>query len=444
RETWPLRSKCFQAWLRQQYYERTWDAPNPAALNAALNALEAQAQFDGPELKVSLRLAEQDGLIRAASKSAPTDGGSPRSRRSGSAAAPVKASSPRGRVAPRAGSAGPKSGGLPASADHRYSYTGSEVSKFDDPRGSAAASGARRALLGHALSLMYNVVRVSDSSSRMVAFMSRKSESKTEIAAPSVPQRLTVFGPPLLLGGEDAAAHDQLLARICAAVKPVDIIDEIFIADVASLEWEVLRLRRLKWTLMQEPILKALKRFLAEQLESNYALHKKHFKRYLAELLRNNLPTEQADSAETLAAECAPHTDEANEKLDEVLGRIGLEMNTVLDNARAAKAKELVQEYVRGKQAAVTLVHKLLADAGESIDTFMAQALAEKIDVIERIDRLTTVAESRRNASLREIDRRRAVLGERLRRSVQEIEDDDFADGELVLELPPAEGKNAA
>ena len=48
RETWPLRGKRFQAWLRQQYYERTWDAPSPAALNAALNVLEAQAQFDGP------------------------------------------------------------------------------------------------------------------------------------------------------------------------------------------------------------------------------------------------------------------------------------------------------------------------------------------------------------------------------------------------------------
>jgi hypothetical protein len=35
--------------------------------------------------------------------------------------------------------------------------------------------------------------------------------------------------------GEDAAAYDQLLARICAAVKPVDIIDETFIADVVSL-----------------------------------------------------------------------------------------------------------------------------------------------------------------------------------------------------------------
>ena len=63
RETWPLRSKRFGAWLRQQYYERTWDAPSPAALNAALNVLEAQAQFDGPQRKVSVRLAEHDGLI---------------------------------------------------------------------------------------------------------------------------------------------------------------------------------------------------------------------------------------------------------------------------------------------------------------------------------------------------------------------------------------------
>jgi hypothetical protein len=26
RETWPLRSKRFFAWLREHYYERTWDA----------------------------------------------------------------------------------------------------------------------------------------------------------------------------------------------------------------------------------------------------------------------------------------------------------------------------------------------------------------------------------------------------------------------------------
>jgi hypothetical protein len=38
----------------------------------------------------------------------------------------------------------------------------------------------------------------------------------------------------------NAAAYDQLLARICSVVKPLDIIEEIFIADLVFLEWEVL------------------------------------------------------------------------------------------------------------------------------------------------------------------------------------------------------------
>lgn len=63
RETWPLRSKRFSSWLRQQYFERTWNAPAPATLSAALSVLEAQAQFDGPERKVCVRVAEHDGLI---------------------------------------------------------------------------------------------------------------------------------------------------------------------------------------------------------------------------------------------------------------------------------------------------------------------------------------------------------------------------------------------
>src|SRR5262245_62172146 len=129
--------------------------------------------------------------------------------------------------------------------------------------------------------LMYNEMCVGDSFSRAyVTFMSRKIESKTEVAAAQVPgqmQRLSLFGPPLLLEGEDAEAYDELLARMCAAVKPVDVIDEMLIADIVALEWEVLRWRRLKRTLMREPGLKALKLFLIEQLESNYALHREHF-----------------------------------------------------------------------------------------------------------------------------------------------------------------------
>jgi hypothetical protein len=65
------------------------------------------------------------------------------------------------------------------------------------------------------------------------------------------PTRLKLFGEPQLLEGEDAAAYDELLARLRAAVKPVDIIEEMFIADVVALEWEVLRWRRLKVALIR-------------------------------------------------------------------------------------------------------------------------------------------------------------------------------------------------
>src|SRR6516165_584745 len=207
----------------------------------------------------------------------------------------------------------------------------------------------------------------------MVAFMSRKSESKTELAAARVPgpaQRLAVFGPPLLLEGEDAAAYDELLARVCAAVKPVDVIDEMLIADIVALEWEVLRWRRLKRALMQEPGLEALKLFLIEQLDSNYALYQEHFKSYLTQILQDNLPPEQADSAEMLAAECTPNNADADDKLKQVLSSIGRDMNTVLAEARADKAKDLVHEYVRGEREAVTLVNELLTDAGVSMDDF--------------------------------------------------------------------------
>jgi hypothetical protein len=149
------------------------------------------------------------------------------------------------------------------------------------------------------------------------------------------------------------------------------------------------------------------------------------------------------DSARTLVRDYARNKQHAVDTINEVLAGINLDMGEIRYDARADKAQELVQDYLRRKLDAVTLVDELLTDAGMSMDSFMTKVLRDRIDDIERIDRLTAIAETRRNAALREIDRRRVVLGEALRRSVQGIEDDDFADGEVVLELP-AEGENAA
>jgi hypothetical protein len=272
--------------------------------------------------------------------------------------------------------------------------------------------------------------------------MSRKSKSKPEIAASRVPgpaQQLALFGPPPLLEGEDAAAYDQLLAHVCAAVKPVDIIDEIYIADVMHLEWEVLRCRRLKWNLIRAHAVGALEDFLAEQLD--YHHYSEQYADDLAEILQGDLPEDEAEDAQTLAREYARiEPTGVDEKVENLLAEMNMDRNKILDGARARKAKDLVLEYVRREPDAVTLVNELLTDAGVSMDALMADALAEKLDAIERIDRLSTTAESRRNASLPEIDRRRAVLGETLRRSVQEIEDGEFE----VIQATPAKGKNAA
>jgi hypothetical protein len=268
--------------------------------------------------------------------------------------------------------------------------------------------------------------------------LDRKAKSKSKSMAPAPARPFQLFGQPQILEGEDAAAYDELLARICNAIKAVDIIEEMFIADVVSLEWQVLRWRRLMLSLIRAHALEALESFLAERLE--YYLYAELFMKDLAEILQNNLPEDQAKDAQTLARECAENEPEADAKVNEVLDGIGRDMDEVLDSARARKAKQLVQEYVRREPNAITLVHEVLMDNNMSMDSFMADSLVEKLDHVERVDRLTTIAEERRNAMLAEIERRRAVLGAALRRSVQEIEDAEFRE----IEQMPAKGKNAA
>ena len=110
--------------------------------------------------------------------------------------------------------------------------------------------------------LMHNIVRVGDSFVSSVWWRScpgrAKARQKSRPAFRRWVQRLALFGPPPLLEGEDPATYDQLLARICEAVQPVDIIYEMLIANAVSLEWEVLRYRRLKWSLIRESVREAL------------------------------------------------------------------------------------------------------------------------------------------------------------------------------------------
>ena len=106
--------------------------------------------------------------------------------------------------------------------------------------------------------------------------------------------------------------------------------------------------------------------------------------------------------------------------------------------ARSGKAEELTEKYVRCDPDAVKLVDEILASV--NIDDLTAKKVADRFADIDQINRLATIAESRRNTSLREIDRRRPLLSESLRRSVKEVEEVEFQ----VIETTPTKGKTAA
>jgi hypothetical protein len=255
----------------------------------------------------------------------------------------------------------------------------------------------------------------------------RKASTLTVVSEPSL------FGPPPLLEGEDVAAYDQLYGRVCAAVKPVDVIDEMYIADVLALELEILRLRRWKSNRIQECGLKALQDFLRQEL--GYKHYRKRFAGYLTDILRSHLPKPQAeDYAPTLAGACAQNQSAAVNEVHNILNRTGQSVDHLLRHARTDEAQELAQKYRRREPATVKFIDKLLAAAGKSFDALMAEALPRELKYIERIDRLITIAENRRNACLREIDRRRAVLGQTVRKSLQELE----ANQSQLIEAAPA------
>jgi hypothetical protein len=62
-ETWPLKNKGFRDWLARRFYQATGRTAGGQAIQDALGVLAGLARFDGPQLAVPVRLAEQAGAI---------------------------------------------------------------------------------------------------------------------------------------------------------------------------------------------------------------------------------------------------------------------------------------------------------------------------------------------------------------------------------------------
>jgi hypothetical protein len=264
----------------------------------------------------------------------------------------------------------------------------------------------------------------------------RSKPTTTSLTSAPTPAQRFAFGPPPLLEGEDAALYDELVGRMWAAVKPVDVIDELYVADVVYLEWEILRWRRLRVALLQVSLHDALQEFLKQWLD--YEVYAENFAAALAENLAEILPEspekDRAEEAKELAQQYVRSQPDAIKKAGQRLKYAGRDADEILEQAKVERAEALGRAYVRREPEAIQRVNALLASSGRTMHDFMVAALPGKLNDIERIDRLLTNAEARRTISLREIDRRRAVLGEALRRNLQDVEDAEFE----AIEATPA------
>jgi len=182
---------------------------------------------------------------------------------------------------------------------------------------------------------------------------------------PTVPDNIRAFlGNPPLTPSENADAYEELLARIATAVAPKDAIEWIYVRDVCDLVWESRRLRQSKADIV---------------------------KLATASMLEEMLSTPGARMGHTLLPE---------ELQDDDLDR---------------PEKQRIAGWLAGDTAARAEVDDLLKACGYTVSFVEAQAHLERLDDIERLDRLITIYDGRRDAILRDLDRRRAAVAARLR-----------------------------
>jgi len=201
--------------------------------------------------------------------------------------------------------------------------------------------------------------------------------SESEVRSPE-----RFFGPSPLLPGEDAKSYAALQDSILRAIKPTDIVEQIWVHDVVDYTWQIWRWRKLKNRLTLDEIPNQLEKVLGP-LVNEYILAPGY--RGLETFIY------QTDSGKCITA-----------------------------------GYKLAQKWAIGDSEATKKIEGLLETQNLSMEAITARAIATILDRVDRIDRAILNAEGWRNSILREIDRRKATFAQKLRSAVDKIEDAEF------------------
>jgi hypothetical protein len=194
------------------------------------------------------------------------------------------------------------------------------------------------------------------------------------------------LGKSSLLPNEDPNQYDALLAELVREAKPSDVIERLWVKDIADLTWQIVRYRRIAAALVNAQFKSKLASHLKPTIERDFKAARPPSS-WMGKLEvareKSNWVREEADR---LANDCFADT------------KIGQKVDTIL----------------QGK--------------GSDADTMIAEAFAASIHHMEALDKMTASAEHRRNNALREIERRRSALGRALHEA-----SDKIIEGEVPL-----------
>lgn len=83
------------------------------------------------------------------------------------------------------------------------------------------------------------------------------------MSRPSDSKELTLFSHPPLLMTESAEDFASLSAALAQAIKPRDVVEQMYVDEIAALSWEILRYRRCKAAIINAAFKGALEDLLS-------------------------------------------------------------------------------------------------------------------------------------------------------------------------------------
>jgi len=121
-------------------------------------------------------------------------------------------------------------------------------------------------------------------------------------------------------------------------------------------------------------------------------------------------------------------------------------LDKILDSLQPydGSTMELKRTWMRRDPTAIAKVSRLLDLAGLTEDAVVAQTLADKLDVIDRIDRMTFQAERRRDLAIQQMERRRENVSARARAAVKRAGEEKIEEVEFKELSEPEAPKKVA